>query len=141
MMVAGSVNESGGFLLSFKINDPVFNNLGEPGFVRKIDPNKQKVFVNKDRAAVKHELRHGYIRAMGPDVRGHFNEFMDKVKDEPVPEHKIRLLQDKIIDLEGGGGNPENRRLLKYIKSELAHIMNTYHVHPRKFEAKEDQLY
>lgn len=126
--------------MSFKVQDPVFNSQGEPGIVKNIDRENQRIKVDKNKELVAHEFRHGYLKGMSKGIRSEFNQFMDEVKNEPVPTEKVVKLQGKISELESDF-SPKNYILLNYLKSELAHVMNTYHVKPRTFEAKEENLF
>lgn len=126
--------------MSFKVQDPVFNSQGEPGIVKQINRESQKIKVDKDQKTVAQEFRHGYLKGMSEGVRSEFNQFMDDVKNEQIPKEKVTMLQGKISELEADF-SPKNYILLNYLKSELAHVMNTYHVQPRTFEAKEENLF
>jgi len=126
--------------MSFKVRDPVFTSLGEPGIVKKIDPETQKLSVETDQKAVQKEFRHGYLRGMNETIRSEFNSFMDELAALEDPSEKVSKIQEKILDLETNF-SPKNYILLNYLNSELAHLKNTYHFEPRLYTAKADNLY
>ncbi|MCB9229329.1 MAG: hypothetical protein H6618_06935 [Deltaproteobacteria bacterium] len=126
--------------MSFKVNDPVFNGVGEPALVRKVDKASQKTELDQDQQMVRQAFRHGYLKGMEPETRLDFNSFMDEIGNETEPSKKAERLQEKITELEDNF-SPKNYLLLNYLKAELSHIMNTYHYHPRIFSVRDDGLY
>ena len=119
--------------MAFHIGDPVFTNAGKPGVVRSTDNVKEEMTIDTDESSVAEQFRHGYLRGMAPEVRQGFNELMDEVDATPADAEKMDILQKKIAEYENHQSEGK-RRMAKYLKAELMHIMNSGGTTPRYYQ-------
>ena len=122
--------------MAMTIGDPTFSHTGMPGTIRKKEAEQGAITVETDPQAVQTEHRHGYLTGFTPNERASFTQIMDKVKDERDPKEKMRVLQNQIDTLETET-DPQKRNLLRYLHSELFHIMDTYRIAPREYTKEE----
>ena len=126
--------------MSLKVGDPVFEKTGFPSYVKEREPETESVHLDARKEKVKEQSRHGYIRGLSGEQRSDFNEILDDIADISEPREKAATLQEKIQDIEGSEPTLQNKRMIRYLKSELFHIMQSYKVFPREYQTSEDQL-
>ncbi|MBI2601952.1 MAG: hypothetical protein HYW48_02755 [Deltaproteobacteria bacterium] len=117
-----------------KVGDPIFNSQGFPHVLKGKEEESAKFIAEADPEKVQEATRHGYIKGLQPEMRETFNKVMDKVKSTEDPREKLAFLQEQIASLETKSHIKENQILARYLKSELFHVMQVYHVEPRTFE-------
>lgn len=123
----------------YRIQDPIFNYLGEPNIIKDYNEKNGKVSIDTDKTAIKHEFRNGYIKGIPPELRTAFNSLIDMVKKTEDPNEKISLLNNKISELEQSG-DPQAVTFLGYLKAEVAHIMHSFNIQPRYYSVYEGKL-
>ena len=57
-----------------------------------------------------------------------YTKHLDEVHDNKEPKEKVESIREKIATLRE---DPSKIRLVKYLESELFHIMNTHNISPR----------
>jgi hypothetical protein len=117
--------------MSFKVGDVSFLHNGIPAVVAGKESDSGKLMLDSDQGAVKKLHRHGYLNGLEDTDRKALLNILDKVSETEQPDEKIGLLNQQIDDL---SKDPRNFRLVRYLKSELTHMMNTYNVKPRYYE-------
>lgn len=120
--------------MAFRIGEPIFNERGLPGTVVGREPATANLIVDRDIKTTAESSRHGYIKGMTEDMRGRFNAVMDKIVDIKKPEEKVQELQKTIDEMEAAGPTADSIRLTHYLKAELFHVMNSFHVFPRTYK-------
>ena len=126
--------------MSLKIGDPVFNVQGQAGLVSAKEQRTGKTVVNTDRAELQSGIRHGYLKGLDPKEREAFNQIMDAVKAMPKPEDRVAELKTKIDTMEAGQQSTDGLKMLRYLKSEFFHLMQTQHVNPSTYTVDELNL-
>ena len=64
---------------------------------------------------------------------------MDDIREIEDPQ-KVLNLQERISGLESSEPSLKNKRMVRYLKSELFHNMQTYDVFPREYQVSKDTL-
>lgn len=117
--------------LAIRPGDIIFTRQADPALVKERDPATGILRLDRDQNAVKEMARHGYINGVDSDKRQEFLAILDEVKGATEdPAQRIDLLKNRIEQLEQ---DPKNSRLSRYLRSEMAHLMNVYGVKPREF--------
>lgn len=118
--------------MALRVGDPSFTYLGQPGVVV---PQKNKlngkIDIDTDKERVKTEFRHGYL--VGIEAKDVFNSIMDTVKKTEDPSEKVAFLSNKLEEYEAQNST-ESQNFARYLKAELSHLMNTYHIKPRIYQ-------
>ena len=114
--------------MSFRIGDVVYGVNGKPGIVVKSDRIAGEVEVDTKRQEVRDTHKHGYINGLTPKERTDYNSYLDDVSEKEDPQEKISSIRGKINELKE---DPKQVKMVKYLESELFHIMNTHNVEPR----------
>ncbi len=117
--------------MAFKVGDVSFLSNGQPAVVTKKDEMTGNVIVDRKQEEVKKVHRHGYINGLKEQDRETFIKILDKVAETGDPKEKIDTIQGQISELEQ---DPRNYRIVTYLKSEVAHLMNTFNIKPRTYE-------
>lgn len=118
--------------MSFKIGDPIFDSSGRPGLIKDKDPRTGGLTVERSHQKVQENIRHGYLKDLGT-LRSDFNAIMDEIKDIENAREMIETLQSKIYKLEDEVDSPHDLKMIKYLRSELFHLMQTHQISPREY--------
>jgi hypothetical protein len=117
--------------LAIRPGDIIFTRQADPALVKEREPTTGVLRLDRDKDAVKEIARHGYINGIDPDKRQEFLAILDEVKGATEdPAQRIDLLKNRIELLEQ---DPKNSNLSRYLRSEMAHLMNVFGVKPREF--------
>lgn len=116
--------------MSFRVGDAAFGANGIPGVVKRQDNITGNLLVDTDQKTTRSIHRHGYINGLTPQERQNFNEHLDAVRSESDPNKKLELIREKISELKLDSAN---FRMVKYLESEMFHLMNTYNISPRLY--------
>ena len=114
--------------MSFRIGDGVFGVNGIPGIVQSQDRVTGDLQIDTDEKEVAKVHRHGYINGLTPNERDAYNSHLDEVKQVDDPNEKITAMKAKITELQK---DPSKIKMVKYLESELFHIMQTHNISPR----------
>lgn len=124
--------------MSIRVRDAVFLRAGQPAIVRERDPVSGQLKLDTSLKAVQHEMRHGYLNGIAPEQRDVLYEMLDDIKSRSDdPSKRVDFLREKLSELEK---NPQNFQLTRYVRAELAHLMNTYDIRPRLYSVGEDKI-
>ncbi len=120
--------------MALQIGDPIFTRTGTPGFIKERSEAKESVVSDVNEAAVKTQFRHGYIRGLSSDARQEFNGIMDRIRTLDQGPEKVRAMQKTIDEMENvPEKKPETMMFIRYLKSELFHLMQVYNIHPQEY--------
>ncbi len=123
---------------SIRTGDAVFIRSGNPGIVKGRDERTGKLELNTELATVQKDMRHGYINGLQVADREKLNEILDTVKgDSMEPRERVDTLQARISELEE---DPKHLPLVRYLRAEMTHIMNSHQIQPRQYSAHETKL-
>lgn len=114
-----------------RVGDPIFSPKGKPGVVADKDKETEQLSVDGKHEVVKDQFRHGYLYGLDKK-REDFNEIMDEISELESPKEKAQVLQEKIQEMEENKSK-DSVRLIRYLKSELVHLMSTYNLSPRSY--------
>lgn len=121
--------------MTLKIGDPVFTRRGQPGVIVGRDDRSQRYESKIENEAVRTAFRHGYVKGMEEEMRHNFNAIMDDLQGIEDAEERMNSLQGTIEKLELDADNgPDSQRLVRYLKSELFHLMRTHNVSPKEYK-------
>lgn len=124
--------------MDIRNGDAVFLRSGEPGVVRDRDPATGKLKIDSETAAVKTDMRHGYINGLSSEQRTELYEILDTVKSSTEdPIERISQLDAKTKELEQ---DPQKIGLTSYVKAEMVHIMNSNGIKPREYSIHEAKI-
>lgn len=123
---------------SIRTGDAVFVRTGNPGIVKGRDEMTGKLELDTDMPTVQKDMRHGYINGLKVEERAKLNEILDAVKgDAKEPRERIDMLQGRITELEE---DPRNLPLVRYLRAEMTHLMNSHGIQPKQYSAHEAKL-
>lgn len=114
--------------MSFRISDVVYGVNGIPGIVKSQDKLTGDLQVDIDEKEVSKTHKHGYINGLTPNERESYNTHLDEIKEIEDPKEKVETMRAKISQL---AADPTQFKMLKYLQSELFHLMNTHNISPR----------
>jgi hypothetical protein len=114
--------------MSFRIGDAVYGVNGIPGVVKHQDKVSGDLKVDIDEKEVAKTHKYGYINGLTPSERESYTSHLDEVHEKEDPKEKVEAMRTKISTLRQ---EPSKVRLVKYLESELFHIMNTHNISPR----------
>lgn len=114
--------------MSFRVGDVVYGVNGKPGVVVKSDRIAGEVDIDTQQKEVRDKHRHGYINGLTTKERKDYNSYLDDVHSQEEASEKISAIREKIGELKE---DPKQVKMVKYLESELFHIMNTNNVSPR----------
>ena len=124
--------------MSIRVGDAVFLRAGQPAMVRERDPVTGQLQLDTSVKAVQTDMRHGYLNGIEPEQRDALYGLLDEVKGQSEdPEQRVELLRAKLTELEK---LPQNYVLARYVRAELAHLMNTHDIRPRLYGVGEDKI-
>lgn len=119
--------------MSFRVGDPIFNHLGQPGIVSGVDAKTKQVKVDTKHSEIQEQFRHGYLKGLSGEARDELYQFLDEVKSMDNPKSKILAIQ-KQINLMEEETSPKSQVMIGYLKAELYHVMSSNHYSPRHYE-------
>jgi len=123
------------FMSKFQVGDVLFRIDGRPVRFNGVKPETGKIELDSDKKTVKDVIRHGYINGLSEGDRSRFNTVMDEVREIRDPIQQVEELKAKIENLNGDPKN--NTSLTKYLRAEMAHIMNVNNIQPRFYQLDE----
>ncbi len=120
---------------NIKTGDVVFYGHGKPAVVKgRVENNNDDLILDRDTETIAAQIRHGYLNGMSEQVREEFNSIVDKVKENSDPNERVNGLVAKLEEIEQ---DPTKQSLVKYIKAELSHVMNTHRITTRTYTVPE----
>ena len=116
--------------MRFNTGDIVFTPDGRPALVTG---RKETGHIVVDRKGEKLDKarKNGIINGLSSQDRQKFNEVVNKAKEQPAPENRVKEIQAKVDEIDG---KPKNWILKRYLNGEMAYIMNSERVHPQTFD-------
>lgn len=121
--------------MTLRIGDSVFIRSGDPAIVKSRDPATGKLRLDQEYAHVQHEMRHGYINGLPAEDREQLYRILDEVKgDTTDPRERVEKIGAHLAEIES---DPTRLPLTRYLRAEMAHIMNTHNIRPREYTANE----
>ena len=121
--------------MSIRVGDGVFTRVGQPGVVIDRNETTGALKLETELPKVQQSMRHGYINGLSPERRQEFYEILDQVKTETQdPKERVLTLNEKINELDA---DPRNLQLVRYLRSEMRHIMITHNILPNEYTVHE----
>lgn len=122
--------------MRFNTGDIVFTPDGRPALVTG---RKETGHIVVDRKGEKLDKarKNGIINGLSSQDRQKFNEVVNKAKEQPAPENRVKEIQAKVDEIDG---KPKNWILKRYLNGEMAYIMNSERVHPQTFDIDKELI-
>ena len=122
--------------MRFNTGDIVFTPDGRPALVTG---RKETGHIVVDRKGEKLDKarKNGIINGLSSQDRQKFNEVVNKAKEQPAPENRVKEIQAKVDEIDG---KPQNWILKRYLNGEMAYIMNSERVHPQTFDIDKELI-
>ncbi len=121
--------------MTHRVGDSIFRTQGVPGVVTEVNPVSGELTVATKGNQVDDLKRRGYINGLSPQDRGRFNQVVDEVRELEDPHARVQLLTSKLTEL---SQDPRNHILVRYLKAELSHTMNTHQIYPQEYRIDEN---
>jgi hypothetical protein len=116
--------------MRINIYDTVFSGKGEPGIVIGKNPVNNTVEIEKNGPKFEAARRKGFINGLTLEDRTRFNSILNQVREIKEPNDKAVKLSETIDELRQ---DPNNYHLVRYLTSELAHLMYSENITPRYY--------
>ena len=117
--------------------DIVYGPGGKPGIVQKRDSLTGKLTVENQGPEYQKARKYGFINGLPGPERAQYQAIIDKVREHEDPKMRISALSTQIDELKD---DPRNHRLVRYLESEMAHIMFSEEISPRTYKLDEEKI-
>lgn len=123
--------------MSYQVGDLVFQRSGQPGLLVARDKENNSLVLDTKSEKLQKAQKYGYINGLSPNVRAEYEGVIDDVRQSSEPKKRLEHLKTAI---DGLGDDPEKFALRRYLKSEMAHIMNTFRIRPESYQVDEEDV-
>lgn len=120
--------------MGFQVGDAIFTRGGLPGALTNKNPQTGELTVQVEGEQVEAIKKRGYVNGLQAEERQRFNEIIDHVRTIPEPEKRVEELRVRIDEIKA---DPKQRILVRYLTSEMAHLMNTHRIEAREYKVPE----
>lgn len=123
--------------MGLKVGDTYFNRDGYVGVVKDRDPKNGTLIIEREGEDFEKTRALGYINGLKPEERKEFQEIVTTMREKKDAMERVNWLQGKIENLQE---DPKRQVLTRYLESEMAHVMNSAGINPRRYRIDETKV-
>ena len=124
-------------MTSIRAGDILFDSLGKPGLVTKVDRDANELTLERRGEKYDNARAKGLLNGLTKENRSEFNEAMAEIREHQKPRDRVHALNKKVEELRA---DPRKFQVVRYLEGELSHIMNTEKLNPREYKVNLDSI-